>query len=65
MNKEQHIHESQYGNYYGNLKLTMINNTHYLSIDDHNSTKYFGPLTETQIEAYNTLCEVKEIRPER
>jgi len=56
------IKESQFANTYGGLSLVRVTNgQQYLEMQDCFGPEYFGPLTEEQISAFETLCEVPYI----
>lgn len=58
MNK---IEASQYMNQYGGLSLVkMENGDMCLEMEDCFGPDYWGPLTEKQVVAFHTLCEVNE-----
>ena len=58
---EKTIHDSPFCNTYGGLSLVLRpSGEKFLRMDDCFGPDYFGPLTDDQVAAFITLCDVPE-----
>ena len=54
------VKDSEFTNEYGGLSLVRFNDKLYLCMEDCFRDKYFGPLTNAQVTAFNLICDVQE-----